>query len=188
METKNIRTLPSLIEYLSNGQRAKYVFFWGHQKKKGNDISKACFSQWYDAPFYIKDKYYKTAEHYMMAEKARLFNDELSEQAVIASSNPGAAKQLGRNVRGFNEEIWQKERFRIVVEANLAKFKQHEALNSYLLGTGNRILVEASPVDKIWGIGLAEDHEHADNPFKWKGLNLLGFALMEVRTRLENEH
>lgn len=185
MDAKTIRTMPSLIDYLSKGHRAKYVFFWGHQKSKDGSVGKSCFSQWYHSPFNVGGHIYKTAEHFMMAEKARLFNDTESEKAILKSGNPGEAKSLGRNVLGFVNDTWDQQRFDIVVRANLEKFQQNEELKEFLLSTGKRVLVEASPVDKIWGIGMAEDNEHVENPFKWKGLNLLGFALMEVRSQLE---
>ena len=188
MEAKTIRAMPSLIDYLSKGHRAKYVFFWGHQKPKDGSVGKSCFSQWYDAPFYVENNFYKTAEHFMMAEKARLFDDFNSEKAILKSGNPGEAKRLGRNVIGFDNDTWNQKRFEIVVNANKAKFEQNPALGDFLLATGKRVLVEASPVDKIWGIGMAEDNEHLENPFKWKGLNLLGFALMEVRSQLEQKN
>ena len=102
----------------------------------------------------------------------------------MAAAPPGAAKAIGREVRNFDQQVWERHRFDIVVEGNLGKFGQHEALKEFLLGTSDRILVEASPVDRIWGIGLAADNADAENPNLWKGLNLLGFALMEVRNRL----
>ena len=87
-------------------------------------------------------------------------------------------------VRGFDEQRWADRRFDLVVAGNLAKFSQHEELGDYLVGTGSRVLVEASPYDRIWGIGLAADDEHSTSPEHWPGLNLLGFALMEVRQQL----
>jgi ribA/ribD-fused uncharacterized protein len=103
---------------------------------------------------------------------------------ILAAKHPGEAKKLGREVQGFDETLWLEHRSDIVLRANLAKFGQQEALRTFLLNTGDRILVEASPDDQIWGIGLAEDHPDAAVPDRWKGLNLLGFALMEVRDRL----
>jgi ribA/ribD-fused uncharacterized protein len=79
-------------------------------------------------------------------------------------------------------------RFEVVVAGNMAKFGQHAGLRQFLLGTGDRVLVEASPRDTIWGIGLAAGDERAAGPDRWRGLNLLGFALMEVRQRLHAEH
>ncbi len=97
------------------------------------------------------------------------------------AKSPGEAKAIGRRVKNFCQSTWEAHRFDIVVTASAAKFGQSDDLRAYLLGTKQRVLVEASPRDKIWGIGLAADDEHAENPYKWKGLNLLGFALMQAR-------
>ncbi len=183
LSAENIRNNKDLLDYLNHGKRAKYILFWGHQNKNGQ-IDKTCFSQWYNASFEIDGKHYKTAEHFMMAEKARLFSDLEIRELILQSNSPGEAKRLGRNVKGFNDSIWNNKRFDIVVTANEAKFSQNEALEDYLLSTGKRVLVEASPVDKIWGIGLAEDSPSIDSPYKWRGQNLLGYALMETRQRL----
>lgn len=120
----------------------------------------------------------------MMAGKALLFGDARAHQAILVAKGPGAAKALGREVRGFDEARWVAHRFGLVVEANLAKFSQNPPLAQFLASTGTKVLVEASPVDRIWGIGLARDHEDAERPARWRGLNLLGFALMDVRARL----
>ena len=95
-----------------------------------------------------------------------------------------AAKELGRGIRDFDEQLWVDARFGIVVTGSTAKFAQHPALRSFLLGTQGRVIVEASPVDAIWGIGLSANDPDAANPERWRGLNLLGFALMEARRRL----
>ena len=89
-------------------------------------------------------------------------------------------------MRHYQQDVWEAQRFNIVKAANIAKFSQHADLQAFLLATGKQVLVEASPVDKIWGIGLAADHAHATQPPKWQGLNLLGFALMQVRAQLQN--
>ncbi len=120
----------------------------------------------------------------MMAEKARLFGDSEIREKILRSGSPGAAKQLGREVRGFDQDIWERERFDIVVKGNVQKFSQNQELGKFLIDTKKRILVEASPVDRIWGIGLDATSEFANVPSKWRGLNLLGFALMEVRDYL----
>jgi len=120
----------------------------------------------------------------MMAEKARLFRDEKMLSKIIDSKSPGQAKQYGREVLGFDEKTWIENRCKIVKAGNFAKFNQDKVLREYLTSTSKRVLVEASPVDSIWGIGLAKDNEHCTNPLKWKGMNLLGFALMEVRDKL----
>lgn len=170
---------------VSAGKRFKYVFFWGHQKRSDGVLTSSCFSQWYSAPFDIDSQRYPTAEHYMMAEKARLFGDDSALESILKAPNPGAAKSLGRGVRGFKEEIWEKHRFGVVVRASVAKFGQNEGLREYLGNTKERVLVEASPVDRIWGVGLASDDSRIENPMEWRGLNLLGFALMEARARLK---
>ena len=172
-----------LVDYVNQGNQVKYVFFWGHQKPESG-VTKTCFSQWYEAGFTVDGIHYPTAEHYMMTEKARLFGDDDAARQVLQANNPGAAKKVGRTVKNFDESLWLQHRFRIVVEANMAKFSQNSELQAFLLNTGDRVLVEASPVDKIWGIGLAADDPAAENPNLWKGLNLLGFALMTVRQRL----
>lgn len=191
-EINNIRSKNELIEFVLNGENAKYLFFWGHTNNSSRITNKTCFSQWFNSPFEINGVIYSTAEHYMMAEKARLFKSESQLnsqliQKIIDASHPNEAKKLGRQVEGFNNELWNQHRFDIVVNGNMAKFSQNPELAEFLLATKNRVLVEASPVDKIWGIGLAEDHGDASNPSKWKGLNLLGFALMEVRERLSKD-
>ncbi|RSK48051.1 NADAR family protein [Hymenobacter rigui] len=177
-----IRSVAILLQHVASGETVKYLFFWGHTSKGG--LGKEVFSQWYPAPFTLGGDTYATTEHYMMAEKARLFQDEATRQAILQAPHPDVAKRLGRQVQGFDEAAWNAQRFGIVVRGNLAKFGQHAALREFLLGTGNRVLVEASPVDSIWGIGLAQDHPQATNPAEWPGLNLLGFALMEVRSNL----
>ena len=165
---------------------SKYLFFWGHRPNKDGSIGKSCFSQWWESVFTVDGQAYKTAEHYMMAQKAKLFGDHIMFQKIISCNSPGEAKKLGRKVKNFDGEIWEKHRFEIVKTANFYKFSQNSDLKTFLLNTNNRILVEASPLDPIWGIGLAADHANANNPQKWKGLNLLGFALMEVRDQLSN--
>jgi ribA/ribD-fused uncharacterized protein len=124
---------------------------------------------------------YPTAEHFMMAEKARLFSDEEARAKILAAKSPAAAKKLGRTVRGFHEQRWDRARFDIVVAGSRAKFSQNPELGAFLAGSRDRVLVEASPVDRIWGIGLAAANPDASRPDKWRGLNLLGFALMQAR-------
>ncbi|MDR2225988.1 MAG: NADAR family protein [Providencia sp.] len=175
--------IKSLCKQYRSGKKFKYIFFWGHQTKQ-HQVTKSCFSQWYPAPFVVDGHRFASAEHFMMEKKARLFGDFEILDKIIHAPNPGAAKAFGREVRGFKQDIWDDNRFEIVVAANMAKFSQNESLKAFLLSTNERVLVEASPVDKIWGIGLAEEAENIENPLTWKGLNLLGFALMEVRTQL----
>ena len=119
----------------------------------------------------------------MMWRKALLFGDEEAAQRIVAASHPRQAKMLDRRVRGFDEQIWADQRRAIVTQATVAKFGQRAELRDFLVGTGRRILVEASPTDRIWGIGLAATDERTADPARWRGLNLLGFALMAARDR-----
>jgi len=182
----NIRNNKQLIDFISKGKKVNFVLFWGHQPSADGSITKSCFSQWYKAPFVIDGNRYNTAEHYMIAEKARLFGDENTLNRILKAKNPAEAKKLGRLVIGFNEEKWLEHRFDIVCRANYAKFSQDSRLKQFLINTGNKVMVEASPVDKIWGVGLSATHDHIYNPRLWKGLNLLGYALMVVREQLLN--
>lgn len=177
-------SVEKLITQIATGWQPKYIFFWGHQPKGNRPIGKWCLSQWFPAPFVIDDVTYPTAEHFMMAEKARLFGDDTTLAQILAAPHPGAAKALGRQVQDFDDTIWAEQRFDIVVRGNQAKLGQNEALQSYLLHTNEKILVEASPTDTIWGIGLAEVDRRVYDPRQWRGSNLLGFALMQVRATL----
>lgn len=176
--------IKEVCERYQAGEMLNYLFFWGHTEKQFSTVSKACFSQWYPSAFTVDGIYYATAEHYMMAAKARLFDDPQVLQQILKADSPGLAKSLGRKVQGFVRETWNEHCLSIVITGNLAKFSQHPELAQFLLATDDRILVEASPVDEIWGIGLAEDSANITNPLTWRGQNLLGFALMAVREQL----
>jgi ribA/ribD-fused uncharacterized protein len=136
------------------GERFDYLLFWGHSERDDSRIGQSCLSQWYPAAFSVEGVRYATSEHWMMAGKARLFGDHEALQRIVASESPSEAKKLGGLVRGFDEQRWRAERSPIVVAGNAHKFAQNPALAAYLRGTGSRVLVEASPVDRIWGIGL----------------------------------
>jgi len=175
----------SLEALLSAGtNNLKFLFFWGHQPSNDGTITKTCLSQWWESSFVHEGIIYKTAEHWMMVKKAELFGDKVSTDRILNAQTPAEAKKLGREVSNYDEDIWIKNRFEIVRQGNYLKFNQNEALKSYLVNTGNQILVETSPLDPIWGIGLTYDHADANYPEKWNGLNLLGFALMQVRDEL----
>ncbi|CAM5746343.1 hypothetical protein [Streptomyces afghaniensis 772] [Streptomyces afghaniensis] len=179
-----VHSRDALIGAVRAGARIKYLHFWGHRPRPDGRIGASCLSQWWPAPFTVDGVEYATAEHWMMAGKARLFEDAAAERAVLSAAHPAEAKKAGRLVRGFDEAIWERERFRIVVEGSVHKFGAHPELRAFLLGTGDRVLVEASPVDRVWGIGLAADDEAAADPERWRGPNLLGFALMKARDQL----
>ncbi len=121
----------------------------------------------------------------MMAEKARLFGDMAMRDQILAARSPSHAKALGRQVRGFTEARWRAHRVEIVERGLMAKFAEHDALCAYLRTTGSKVLVEASPHDRHWGIGLAAADPGAKDPRRWRGENLLGFALMRVRAQLD---
>jgi ribA/ribD-fused uncharacterized protein len=180
------RSVAELRDLVGAGSRPRYLWFWGHRPPSGGGAGPGCLSQWWPVSFTVAGVAYPSAEHYMMAGKARLFGDEAAASRIAASPHPGAAKALGRAVAGFDEGEWARCRFDIVVAGNLAKFGQHDELRRFLLGTGDRVLVEAAPNDRVWGIGLTAGDERAAAPEHWLGLNLLGFALMEVRHRLRS--
>lgn len=182
-----IEDLGTLIGEVRAGTRVKYLHFWGHRPRPDGTAGAGCLSQWWPAPFTVDGVEYATAEHWMMAAKARLFEDAEAERKVLASAHPSQAKKAGRLVRGFDGAIWERERFGIVVEGSVHKFAAHDEPRAFLLGTGERVLVEASPVDRVWGIGLAADDERAGDPERWRGPNLLGFALMAARERLRGD-
>lgn len=192
-----------------NGERFTFLFFYGH-KPPPSGVDESCFSQWFARPFFIDDIQYDTAEHWMMAEKARLFEDDAMLESILHSTSPREAKSFGRKVQNFDANVWDQHKFDIVVRGNLAKFSQHDDLRDYLLATvaysdasrsgaellrekpasydlpksSSVVLVEAAGRDVIWGIGLGKNNPKAQNPMTWRGKNLLGFALTVVRERL----
>lgn len=180
-----MKSIEELIRFVDEGNHVTYLFFWGHQPEKNGTVSKSCLSNWYPATFTLNDITYATTEHYMMVQKAKLFGDTQRHQAILNAKKPKEAKALGRKVTGFSEELWNTHRMDIMVTGNEAKFSQHPEMKAFLLSTHNAILVEASPYDRIWGIGMSVDNPKIEDPKAWKGLNLLGFALMEVRSRLQ---
>ena len=141
-------------------------------------------SQWHPARFEVDGQVYNCCEQYMMAGKARLFGDAEALAAILASDSPRRQKQLGRSVKNFVQSTWQDHCREIVFQGNLARFSQDQRLKKLLLDTGNKTIAEASPVDRIWGIGLAPDNPKALDQNNWRGKNWLGYALMRVREAL----
>lgn len=156
----------------------KYTFFWHEDEENG------VFSQWYPASFTVEGITYQTCEQYMMAKKALLFDDIRYYCCIMEEPDPQKCKKLGKKVRNFDGPTWDRCCEEIVYHANLAKFSQNPELKAALLATGDTILAEASPKDKIWGIGHAATDPIACTPAAWKGKNLLGKALMRVREEL----
>lgn len=177
------QTVADLVSQMREGWAPKFLFFWGHTAK-GSGLGKECLSQWYPAPFSEAGRTYATAEHYMMAGKATLFRDEEMLARVLAAASPAAAKKFGRQVRGFEDRVWRAHRADLVARGSELKFRQHAELRAFLLATGDRVIVEASPRDAIWGIGMSESNPASKDPARWRGLNLLGFALMRARDAL----
>ncbi len=162
------------------GRSFRYLFF----SDAGSVLDPptvSCLSQWGRSPFEWKGRRFLSAEQAMMHGKATLFGDREMAERILDSKTSFQAKALGAKVRGFDQTVWERERFQVVVEANLGKFTTIPALREFLLATGNAVLAEASPTDPVWGIGLDESDRDAKSPDRWPGLNLLGFALMEVR-------
>ena len=177
--------LEQLLQRCAGGESFNYLYFWGHTPPADGSINKSCLSQWFDAGFEIDGITYQTAEHWMMACKARLFGDKDSLEKIIATKDPMQAKLLGREVKNFDAKTWMAEARQFVTVGNIAKFSQNAELGAFLMGTGNTILVEASPQDTVWGIGLVATDPKAKHPTTWQGTNLLGFALMDAREDIQ---
>jgi ribA/ribD-fused uncharacterized protein len=152
----------------------KYVFFWGSE-----------LSNWFDCKFRYKGITFFNSEQAFMWEKAVFFGDMDTAALIMKTPSPSQCKKLGRIVKGFNADVWLSAGYEVMVAVNLAKFGQNHRLKDTLLSTEDKIIVEASPYDKIWGIGLYHDDDKVLDEKNWKGKNLLGKALMEVREVLK---
>lgn len=158
----------------------KYTFFFNNRTP---------FSQWYPAKMVIDERTFTCAEQYMMFAKAETFVDTVTAEAIMATDVPWRQKMLGRSVKGFDELLWCSVRERVVKRGNRAKFSQHVQLRNALFATVGTTLVEASPQDCIWGIGLSMEDPRKEDPANWRGLNLLGNVLTELRDEMmANEH
>lgn len=175
--------LADLLHNEKEGDLPRMNPFYGHYQK-GKDIDNSCLSQWFPSKFIINEKAYNCMEQYMMSAKARLFNDLATDEEIMKANHPKICKSLGRKVKNFNQKEWDEAKYKIVIEGNLRKFLADEKLVYFLLGTCAMVLIEASPYDKIWGVGLSKEHPLIHRPSQWLGQNLLGFALMEVREYL----
>lgn len=154
----------------------KYVFFWG-----------GIYSQWYPSPVTINGMEFNCMEQWMMWNKAKLFKDDEMSDLIMEAAHPSVQKKLGRKVKGFNKEMWDAVAYDVVVKGNYAKFTQHKNLQEELLKTNDLTLVEASPEDEIWGIGMGETDYGVEDEKNWKGLNLLGKVITEVKKKIQNE-
>lgn len=142
-------------------------------------------SNWYLSDFEMNGIKYSSMEQYMMYQKAVLFHDNEIAEQILAISDVGKIKALGRMVRNYNDTVWNGTRQIIIYEGLLEKFRQNDALKDRLLASGEDILAECAVQDKIWGIGLSMKDEKRFNMDEWQGQNLLGFGLMRVRTMLQ---
>lgn len=155
-------------------KKEKYHLFWGGE-----------FSQWYPSTFKIDGKTYTSAEQYMMEQKALFFGDTESAGMIMSTDSPRDQKAFGRRVKPFLPDKWMEVCYDIVLTGNIAKFSQNPKLLKVLLDTGDIEIVEASPTDRIWGIGLGENNPKAQDKGEWLGLNLLGKVVMETRNFLK---
>lgn len=166
------------LEDMIENRTETHLYFWG-----------GYCSQWHRSKFIVEGIEYNCAEQYMMAEKARLFNDQESLYNIMLEYDPRNQKILGKNVRNFDKAKWDSVCRLIVYRGNLAKFSQNSGLCDWLLlDTGNLKLVEASPYDNIWGIGLNPCDPLRFDEKNWKGTNWLGEAIMQVRSDLMTLH
>ena len=165
----------SVEELIKSRNPVEFIFFYG-----------GTFSQWKRCSFIEDGIKFNCAEQYMMYHKAKLFGDDRIAKQILELSNPKEQKKLGRLVKNFDEKIWDEHKYEIVKNGNILKFSQNPNLKKELLSTRTSILVEASPYDRVWGIGIGEMDPSRHNPKNWKGENLLGFALTEVREMFKN--
>ena len=154
-----------------------HIYFWG-----------TWFSQWAEGDFSVDGTKYNCAEQYMMAQKAETFNDKDSLEKIMKAKDPKIQKAIGRKVKNYVDEIWKEKRYDIVKKANIAKFSQIPEARSFMKKTGNKIIVEGSPYDKIWGVGLHYKDDKILDEKLWRGENLLGKVLMEVRKEIFGEN
>lgn len=152
-----------------------YYFFWEHQ-----------FGQWTLRNITDPDGHtYNCCEQYMMYKKAILFDDIDTAQKILSELKPAKQQKLGRSIKSFNSQLWDKHKFGIVWYGNFLKYSQHMDLRDRLLQTDNKILAEASPYDLVWGVGFRADDDQILNPDNWTGQNLLGKVLMSIRSAIK---
>ena len=154
----------------------EFHFFW-----------KGPLSQWFKRNFTINGVIYNCCEQYMMSCKSTLFKDEVALNKIMKSTNPYDQKSYGRNVEFFDKDVWESMAKKYVYEGNYAKFTQNNDLKEILLSTGEKLIVEASKFDKIWGIGLEEVDPRAQSRSTWLGTNWLGEVLTNVRNDIRNK-
>lgn len=162
--------------------RETLIPFWSEKNAKIG-----FYSQWYPSRFYINDVEFCCCEQWMMWSKATLFGDFEIAQQIRQTEDPRQIKALGRKVKGFDAEVWDRHKYGIVLTGNEEKFRQNPELRERLLADKGKYIVEASPYDRVWGVGLAPDDLQVYDSDNWRGENLLGKAIMEVRQDLIEE-
>ena len=162
---------------------SNFVFFWSHRTMKPG-----CLSNWWRCKFVVNGTEYNCTEQYMMAQKAMLFGDTRHLQDILSTADPKRIKELGRMVENFDARVWDKHKAQIMFDGCYAKFSQNQELRDYICSFGNEVtFVEASPYDRVWGIGLRSTDPRAQHPEQWLGQNLLGQTLTLVQHRLLQE-
>jgi ribA/ribD-fused uncharacterized protein len=149
----------ALIAKIERGAAFKYVYFWRHTGA-ADGIGPLVFSQWREpATFTFGGITSPSAEHNIMAEKARLFGDDAARAKIPVARSP---------IANFDNDVWEDNRFDIVVAGSIANFSQNPALKTYLMETGHKVLLKAAPTGTIWGVGLARDDERILDPRSWR--------------------
>lgn len=175
LRREDLMTVEELRERYNQGEHFDFNFFF---------TSRDCLSNWYEASFVVDGVYYWCTEQYMMAKKAELFGDTLIQQKIMESTRQDRIKKLGRMTSWFDEDLWNAHKIGIVFDGNYAKFTMNPDLKQYMINQKGKVLVEASPYDKIWGVGLDKTDPAIRNPNNWRGQNCLGFTLMAVRDKI----
>lgn len=176
-----------LVQQIQTGQSFEYLTF---SRKTAEEpiVNNECLSLLFRAPFRAEGALFKSAEHFVVAEKARMFKDLPSALKAIMAKTPERAHTIGQGIQGFDEAIWAENCEALLVKANFYKFKAHQLLRDFLLCTGDKVLVYADADDLLLGAGFACDsQQYLTDPTRWPGKNLLGFSLMTVRDMI-NQH
>ncbi len=153
------------------------VFFHNPDEENGY------LSNWFLSDFTAGGVAYSSMEQYMMHRKALLFGDEEAVAGIMATTDVAKIKALGRGVTPYDDTIWNGMRQIIIYEGLLEKFRQNDDLRARLLATGDKLMAECAVQDKVWGIGLSMTDQRRHDISQWRGQNLLGFALMQVREK-----
>lgn len=171
-----VKTFTWLFCYTIDMKRTpEFTFFFSDQ-----DV----FSNWHPMPFSFRGIQFGCGEQFMMYAKARQFNDLVVAEKILQAQEPREQKRLGRQVKGFDKSVWDGRARHTVYVGSRERFTQNEAAYGLLLSTKGTQLVEASPYDKIWGIGLSASDPRAEDPAKWQGTNWLGQVLTKLRDDL----